>query len=481
MIVFRTDKGDRRFAPPETPEQLQYMAETFLGIRLPDKAVCPNHVSPLQAVSDAFFHRAPMAVWKASRGFGGKSTALAVLIELEFLSGMDVSILGGSAQQSQSVHELMKQAWNRTIEVAPGVTVEGPFRQMLDQEPTQWWTRGVLGNRVACMTASTRSVRGPHPQRLRIDEVDEVPVAIMDAALGMPMASSPDHPERPEHIASQVVLSSTHQYADGTMSEVLSRARDKGWPIYEWCFRESLQENGGWLSQAMVDEARDFRFPAYMWKTEVELQEPEPEGRVFDVETMKIVFPDEKWPKTQRDLENKRYVIERPLAGATYATGTDWGKDVDYTVISTLRTDVWPHRLVCWERMRRRSYRYMCDRANERVSAYPGPHAHDRKGVGTVAEDLLDHDAIGFRADGIKRDILLSDYVLGCETGRIELPRLERLEIDHKYLTQDHLNGRKHCPDSIFSLALAEAAASGKAAQLESPAGPKPGRLLPVM
>ena len=468
-LEFLTDDGPKPYAPPQTDEQLQYWADKFLGVHLPDTAVCEGHVSPLKAVADAYFGRHPMTIWKASRGYGGKSTALGALIELEFLAGYDVAILGGSARQSQRVHELMGMAWDRTFEISPDQFVEGPFRALLDKEPTQWLTRGIYGNTVFCAAASQTSVRGPHPQRLRIDEVDEVPIPIMDAALGMPMSlKNPAHKERPDFLSSQVVLSSTHQYPDGTMSEVLSRARERGYPVYEWCYKETSEENGGWLTLDVINEGKE-RMARHMWETEVELQEPQPEGRVFDMESMILMFNDE-WGE-RRDKEGLRYVIERPRREGMYSTGTDWGKDSDYTVISTIRYDVLPHRLVCWERVRRQSYRIMCEKANQRLREYPGLHAHDRKGVGTVTEDFLDHKAIGFRADGIKRDILLSDYILACEHGNIMLPKLETLFNDHKYLTQDQISGRGHCPDSVFSLALAELASSGKAAKLEGQVG----------
>jgi hypothetical protein len=51
--------------------------------------------------------------------------------------------------------------------------------------------------------ASQKSIRGPHPQRLRIDEADDVALGLLDAAMGQPM-SKPG-------IAKQTVFSGTHQ------------------------------------------------------------------------------------------------------------------------------------------------------------------------------------------------------------------------------------------------------------------------------
>ncbi len=74
--------------------------EAVFGIRIPAVACCPGHVSLAQAFCDAYFARAPVAIWKASRGFGGKSTLLALLALVEAITlHEDVTVLGGSAQQ----------------------------------------------------------------------------------------------------------------------------------------------------------------------------------------------------------------------------------------------------------------------------------------------------------------------------------------------------------------------------------------------
>src|SRR4030042_5525083 len=49
------------------------------GAMLPGKRVCPGHKPPFEAFADPYFARAPVTVWKASRGVGGKSYMLALL------------------------------------------------------------------------------------------------------------------------------------------------------------------------------------------------------------------------------------------------------------------------------------------------------------------------------------------------------------------------------------------------------------------
>jgi hypothetical protein len=77
------------------------------------------------------------------------------------------------------------------------------------------------------LSASQKSVRGPHPERLRLDEIDEMDWDIYEAALGQPI-SKPGIP-------TQVVASSTYHNPRGTMWRVMEEAKEKGHPIYEWC------------------------------------------------------------------------------------------------------------------------------------------------------------------------------------------------------------------------------------------------------
>lgn len=204
---------------PQTDDELYELVKTLWGITIPWTQVCPNHTTPFQAFADAYFARYPVSVWKASRGLGGKSRTLAYLGLTEAtLLGAKVNILGGSGAQSVNVQEAMGEGWNH--ELSPRWMIEGE---------TQYETRLSNGAKVRALLASTRAVRGPHPQRLRMDEIDEMELLILDAALGQPME------DVVKQIETQTVLSSTHHYADATMTAMIERAGDRGWPVYEWC------------------------------------------------------------------------------------------------------------------------------------------------------------------------------------------------------------------------------------------------------
>ena len=75
-----------------------------LGVRLPRQACCPEHRAPFESFADAYIARSPIAVWIGSRGFAGKSRALATLALTEATTlAAGVRVLGGSADKFEKV------------------------------------------------------------------------------------------------------------------------------------------------------------------------------------------------------------------------------------------------------------------------------------------------------------------------------------------------------------------------------------------
>ena len=75
------DMGIRELqeAVPQNDDELHHWVKEILGVESPRKACCSGHRAPFEAFADAYFARAPISIWKASRGFGGKSFLLGLL------------------------------------------------------------------------------------------------------------------------------------------------------------------------------------------------------------------------------------------------------------------------------------------------------------------------------------------------------------------------------------------------------------------
>jgi hypothetical protein len=299
------------------------------------------------------------------------------------------------------------------------------------------------GNSIQALLASQNSVRGPHVPRLRLDEIDEMKLDIFDAAMGQPMEMSGIRPN--------TVASSTHHNAIGTMTEILKRAAEKNWPVYRWCYRETLKPHG-WLSPEEIDRKKGV-VTALAWEVEYELGEPSHESRAIMPEAIAAMFDKDLG---EFDGAVQQYIeIEAPVEGATYATGADWAKESDWTIILTLRTDVFPMRFVAFMRTGRRPWPYMYKLFDDRVKRFPGSACHDATGIGNVIDDQLTVDAEAVVMTGKDRDQLFTDYILAIEKGEIECPFITFMESEHKYCTVGDLYGAGHPPDTIVAGAMA--------------------------
>lgn len=430
------DRLHRFHLPIQNETELRAFVRLAWGVTFPDVQVCPHHSTPWRAFCDAFFARAPVSVWKGSRGFGGKSFTLAVLGLTEAVAlKANVNLLGGSGEQSRRVHEHMQALWH----------AEGAPRQVMASDPSKLETRLVWGNTIQALMASQASVRGPHPQRLRLDEVDEMDLAILDASMGQPMSGATGIP-------TQTVMSSTHQYPDGTMTEVLKRAAAKGWPVFEWCWRETSAQPGGWLSTEEIERKRS-EVTAAMWQVEYDLQEPSPQSRAIQPEAVRAMF----WRELgeYRGADGEYIEAEPPLAGAQYVSGADWARKQDWTVMATLRIDCRPARLVAFRRMGRLPWPVMVGAWDELLARYPGYAADDGTGLGDVVGGYMKSSSNHVMMVGRDRSDLLSNYIAAVERGEIAAPHIEYLEAEHRLASVDDVYGSGHLPDTISAMALA--------------------------
>jgi hypothetical protein len=427
--------AEYRFELPITDEAaLKLFLRHAFGIAIPDTVICPGHSSPWAFFTDAFFNRHRVMVLKASRGLGGKSYLMATLgTAMAVLQRADVTLLAGSGEQSRRLHEYMIQAWE--YEAAP--------KHLLTSDPFKMESRFVWGNRIRALLASSTSVRGPHPQKLLIDEADECDLQIFEAALGQPMGKP--------GIPPQTIISSTHHYPDGTMAAILKMAAEKNWPVYEHCYREAMQPHG-WLDPAEV-EAKRADIPAHMFEVEYDLQQPSAEGRAIMPDAVYAMFDPELGVFDGRDGE---YIeIKGPQPGARYQTGADWARKQDYSVIVTVRTDVDPMVVVAFERLSRRPWPQQVERFEKRLARFRGDARHDQTGLGDVVHSYVRGGVEGVMLVGRARSDLFSDYINVIEQGGIVCPDIRFMHQEHQYCAVDDLYGRGHPPDSFVAAALA--------------------------
>lgn len=428
MTAQQSRRITRVLSPPRTPEELAEIIWRAWGVCIPDVQVCPHHSTPWRAFCDAYFAKRPGSVWVGSRGLGGKTYLLSLLAATKaVLMGANVSVLGGSGGQSANALEYIKRF----------LTHEN-IRASVNARNVKYESRLASGALIRALMASGTSVRGGHPDILELDEVDEMDRAIYIAALGQTQST---------RMAPHVVASSTHHYPHGTMTYALQHAKEKGWPIHHWCYRESAAGARAWLTKKMIDDKRD-TMTSEAWRIEVVLQQPTAEDRAILPEAVQRMFSHALGSlPAANDTHMRAYELEPPQAGARYASGADWGKEQHYSVFITLRTDCKPMKIVAYRRMRRVEWPIILRAFAEQIQRYKGTAAHDSTGIGGPLDDILREAKVaaeGVTMNGAPRTELFTEYIIGIEGGEIIAPYIERVAMDHLYCSTHDLFGRGH-------------------------------------
>jgi len=222
---------------PTTRAELAQWVERTLGIRIPDRAVCPNHQAPLDYLTASFLNQAApsdLLVW-ANRG-GGKTllAAVASLLEAMYRAPVNIRILGGSFDQSDRLADYLRQF------------LSGKLSGLLSGRMTRQRIRLSTGADIRMLSQSQRAVRGQHVQRIRCDEVDlfdpEIWQALQfvtrssDTARGSVEVFSTLH--RPGGLMEKLVNS-----ADGGQdrSDPAHRPAPAGFRLFKWCLWEVIE------------------------------------------------------------------------------------------------------------------------------------------------------------------------------------------------------------------------------------------------
>ncbi|MEM1211863.1 MAG: hypothetical protein AAGI68_06130 [Planctomycetota bacterium] len=161
-------------AEPRDRRRLRALVEAWFGLRVVDRAWVSGSTPPLDYLCHALGigqEQGDCVVW-ASRG-AGKTVlaALATVLEMVFVPGVQVRVLGGSLEQAAKVHEHLVALLDRPM-----------LRPVVAGVPTLRRVGLINGSRVELLAGSQRSVRGVRVHRLRVDEVDELEPEVWAAA-----------------------------------------------------------------------------------------------------------------------------------------------------------------------------------------------------------------------------------------------------------------------------------------------------------
>lgn len=173
----------------------------------------------------------PRVIIKAPRG-GGKSKLLGTIgFDDWYINRRKVVNMGGSAVQAKIVYDYFKDYCDIHDSVAGDV--KGKLKAIE--------TTGVAGNYFCSVNASTKQVRGKHPDTLISDETCETDDELIHSAL--PMVNSSQRP--------LVIMASTFHKIFGIFQETWDAAEERGYLRIQWDIFDVCQ-----------------KFPADFWEQE---------------------------------------------------------------------------------------------------------------------------------------------------------------------------------------------------------------------
>lgn len=191
------------------------------------KKICTqeDHCSQFTALADVITGRVSDAlIWACRTGsktflFGGLDSWVKSCSRDRY----ETKLLGGSADQSLLSYEAMTLFRDET----------DPLNTRLERDILISRCDFKNKSKVSILKASKTSVRGPHPQCLKLDEVDEIDSEIYESALSQPLSKF-GHP-------SSLIMFSTNHNVNGQMDIALRNAQDKKQNVYKYCIWEVLE------------------------------------------------------------------------------------------------------------------------------------------------------------------------------------------------------------------------------------------------
>lgn len=218
-----------KFSRPQNKADLKNYVKVFLGLDIPDKAVCNCHSSPLDYLWYVFSNdftgiggNSDCIVW-ANRG-GGKTelAAVATLLDCIFKPGCGTRILAGSQRQAMNMYDYLREF------------VTNGYEGFIDGKILNTGCKFENGSNVEVLTQSHSSVRGQHIQKLRCDELELFDRTVFEASKFVTCSK--------KNIRAGMEMISTMHKPYGLMQEVIDKAKDEGTPIFKWCVWEVIEK-----------------------------------------------------------------------------------------------------------------------------------------------------------------------------------------------------------------------------------------------
>jgi hypothetical protein len=211
---------------PPSKEDLQEWLWAVLGIWLPNRSICDGHCSQLDFFKDVYYEKELDILLWAARLWGKSFQAgLICWLKARYKSLWEANICAGSGAQAGRVYKATDLFWRATESIGA--------RAALRKEPLKTYTQFLNGSMYEITTSSTKSQRGPHPNALFADEIDEMDVEVMNSAMDQTA-------DQYGHKGTNVLMSTMHKVG-GLMGYWVDNAEIRGYKLYISCILEAME------------------------------------------------------------------------------------------------------------------------------------------------------------------------------------------------------------------------------------------------
>mgnify|MGYP001268814283 FL=1 len=217
---------------PQTAEELGDWCEFFLGLHFSNKALSPGATAPLQVLWRIFSQQSVRNLYIAARG-SGKTVMLATLQLLfsHFYKTCKTVHISPTQKQSIIAYNDFQSLIHSDDEQVPWRDFSKFIKRETNSE-TDWSN----GSRVEVRIGSNeQGVRGPHVQKLSLDEVDEIKSEIIEVAIGMRRST--------DELMGQLICVSTWNTDAGPVSDFMATWETQN--IMYSTFLEAMQKCEG--------------------------------------------------------------------------------------------------------------------------------------------------------------------------------------------------------------------------------------------
>jgi len=243
-------KADKK---PQTRDELWNWIRDVLGYRVPRTVTKEGHRAPFEFIADMFFGKETKVLVRACRS-GGKTLSFSILhlLNTVFKNDFEVVHIGGTEKQAKQGYTYY--AGDPKKEGQVGFIRRPGFNSHLAGDPMVSQTALDNGSKIEIRTGgSAKSVSGPHPNFLAVDELDHIDMNVLNTALQMPTS-------RGLHQA-QVLMGSSQYAYYGTMQILLDSADKRGLAVYQYDMFDILASCG----KNYPTECRQIHCPFFEW------------------------------------------------------------------------------------------------------------------------------------------------------------------------------------------------------------------------